>query len=90
MTTLSNELFHVYCSYKEAKEIWDSMVLKYTTENARKKNFIIGNYYCWTVSEEKDIKDQTNEYHKLLGELKTENIPLPYEFVAGILIEKLP
>lgn len=90
MTTLSNELFDVYCSYKEAKEIWDSMVLKYTAENAGKKNFVIGNYYRWTMSEEKDIKDQINEYHKLIEELKAENIPLPDEFVAGILIEKLP
>lgn len=90
MTTLSNELFDVYCSYKEAKEIWDSMVLKYTAENAGKKNFVIGNYYRWTMLEEKDIKDQINEYHKLIEELKAENIPLPDEFIAGILIEKLP
>jgi len=39
--------------------------------------------------EEKDIKDQINEYHKLIEELRAENIPLPAEFVAGILIEKL-
>ena len=68
MTTLSNELFDVYCSYKEAKEIW-AMVLKYTAETAGKKNFVIGNYYRWTMLEEKDIKDQINEYHKLIEEL---------------------
>ena len=66
------------------------MVLKYTAVNAGKKNFVIGNYYRWTMLEEKDIKDQINEYHKLIEELKAENIPLPDKFVAGILIEKLP
>jgi hypothetical protein len=39
------------------------------------------------MSKEKDIKDQINEYHKLIKELKAENIPLSDEFVAGILIE---
>jgi len=34
MSTLSNELFHVYYPCNEAKGIWDLMVLKYTTEDA--------------------------------------------------------
>ena len=38
----------------------------------------------------KDIKLQINEYHKLLEELKAEKIELPEQFVAGLLIEKLP
>jgi len=29
MSTLSNDLFDVYCPCKEAKEIWDSMFVKY-------------------------------------------------------------
>jgi len=36
MSTLSNELFHVYYPCNEAKGIWDLMVLKYTTEDAWK------------------------------------------------------
>ncbi|OMO63104.1 hypothetical protein COLO4_32715 [Corchorus olitorius] len=44
----------------------------------------------WEMSEDKDIKDQINEYHKLVDDLKSENIKLPEEFVAGLLIEKLP
>ena len=29
LTTLSNELFDVYCAYKEVKVIWESMLKKY-------------------------------------------------------------
>ena len=36
ISTLSNDLFDVYCSYKEVLEIWDSMVTKYTAEDAGK------------------------------------------------------
>ncbi|GAU35637.1 hypothetical protein TSUD_394770 [Trifolium subterraneum] len=90
LSTLSNDLFDVYCSYKEAKDIWESMAAKYTAEDAGKQKFVIGNYYRGEMVEDKDIKAQMNEYHKLLEDLKTENIILSEAFVAGILIEKLP
>lgn len=90
LSTLSDELFDVYCSYKESKAIWDSMVLKYTAEDVGKQKFVIGNFYRWEMNDEKDIKSQINEYHKLIEDLKAEKIVLQEEFVAGILIEKLP
>jgi len=39
--------------------------------------------------EDKDIKIQINEYHKLLEDIKAENIVFPDEFVSKLLIEKL-
>jgi len=47
------------------------------------------NYYRREMIENKDIKIQINEYHKLLKEIKPENILLPDEFVSELLIEKL-
>uniref|UniRef100_A0A0R0EVE1 Uncharacterized protein n=1 Tax=Glycine max TaxID=3847 RepID=A0A0R0EVE1_SOYBN len=88
-SALFNDLFNVYCSYKESKEIWDSLILKYTTEDRVRQRFIITNYYRWTMNEEKYIKVQINEYHKLLENLETENISLPNEFISELLIEKL-
>ena len=41
------------------------------------------------MNEEKYIKVQINEYHKLLENLETENISLPNEFISELLIEKL-
>ena len=38
----------------------------------------------------KDIKLQINEYHKLLEELRAEKIELLEQFVVELLIEKLP
>ena len=90
LSALSNDLFDVYCSYKEAKEIWDSLILKYTAEDVVRQRFVIGKYYRWEMIEVKDIKIQINEYHKLLEDIKAENIVLPDEFVSELLIEKLP
>lgn len=42
------------------------------------------------MKDDKDIKLQINEYHKVLEELHAEKINLLDEFVAGVLIEKLP
>jgi len=39
--------------------------------------------------EDKDIKIQINEYHKLIEDIKTESITLPDEFVYELLIKKL-
>ena len=56
----------MYCSYKEAKEIWESMITKYTTEDVGKQKFVIGKFYHREMMDDKDIKIQINEYHKLL------------------------
>ena len=84
LSSLSNDLFDVYCSYKESREIWDSLILIYIAEDVVRQRFIIANYYRWTMNNEKDIKVQINEYHKLLRDLKTED-----EFISELLIEKL-
>ena len=56
LITLSNDLFDVYCSYKEAKEIWNSMIAKYTAEDAGKQKFVVGNLDRWRMEDNKDIK----------------------------------
>ncbi|KAF7812897.1 Retrovirus-related Pol polyprotein from transposon TNT 1-94 [Senna tora] len=47
------------------------------------KKFVVGNYYRLEITDDKDIKSQTNEYQWLLEELKAEKINLPDKFVAG-------
>ena len=56
LTTLSNELFDVYCVYKEAKVIWESILRKYTAKDISKKKFVVVNYYKWEMVDNKDIK----------------------------------
>jgi len=90
LSVLSNDLLDVYASYKNAKDIWDSLILKYTVEDIVRQRFVIAKYYRWEMIEGKDIKIQINEYHKLIEDIKTKSIKLPDEFVSELLIEKLP
>ena len=89
LSALSNNLFDVYCSYKEAKYIWDSLILKYIVEDVIRQRFMIENYHRWEMIKDKDIKIQINEYHKLLEDIIVESIALPDEIVFKLLIEKL-
>jgi len=43
LSVLSNDLFDVYASYKNAKDIWDSLILKYTAEDIVRQRFVIAN-----------------------------------------------
>jgi len=66
------------------------MVTKYTVEDVGKQKIIIGKFYQWEIVDNKDIKTQINEYHRLLEDMKAENINFLEGFIAEILIEKLP
>ena len=61
------------------------MLRKYTVKDVDKQKFLIGIYYKWEMVDNKDIKLQINEYHKLLEELRAEKIEL-----LELLIDKLP
>ena len=52
------------------------MLTKYIAQDVGKQNFVVGNYYKWEMIDNKDIKLQINEYHKLLEELRAEKIEL--------------
>nr|XP_009587827.1 uncharacterized protein LOC104085489 [Nicotiana tomentosiformis] len=90
LQTISNELFDVYCSYKEAKAIWEALIKKFTTEDATKQKFIVEKFYQWQMRDDKEMNVQITEYQKLLEDLKVEGMSLPEKFAAGVVIEKLP
>jgi len=68
----------------------DSLTLKYIAKDVVGQRIIIRNYYHWEMIEDEDIQIQINKNHKLLEDIKVENITLPDGFVSKLLIEKLP
>lgn len=88
-STLTNDLFDIYCLHKENKEIWESLNKKYVVEDASTKKFGIENYLHFQMIDNKDVQSQINEYHKLQKYLKNKDIKLQEEFIARYLIEKL-
>ena len=55
LSTLSNELYDVYCSYKSANEIWTKLNHKYVNEDAGSQKYVIGNFLNFQMNDEKNI-----------------------------------
>ena len=59
---LSNSLFDIYCSYKSAKEIWEALKKKYSTEDAGTKKYVVGGFLDYKKNNDKHIMEQIHEY----------------------------
>ena len=89
LSTLTNELFYLYCQYKVAKEIWDALTKKYIVEDIGTQKYAIGNFRRFQMTEDRDVSSQIHDYHMLVNDLVIEDIKLPEPFVDGYLIETL-
>ena len=87
LSTLSNEIFYIYCQFKVAKEIWDAMNKKYILKYAKTHKYVIGNFRNFQMTENKDVSSQIHDYHLLISDLTIEDIKLLEHFVAGYLVE---
>ncbi|KAK1562687.1 hypothetical protein Q3G72_015767 [Acer saccharum] len=82
LSTLSNELYDVYCTYKTASEIWEELKRKYMVEDAGSQKYAIGNFLDFKMVDDKEVSAQIHDFHMLINDLKTEEIILPKPFVA--------
>ena len=90
-STLSNELFDIYCQFKVVKEIWDTMNKKiYILEDAGTQKYDIGNFRNFQMIEDRDVSSQIHDYHLLINDLAIEDIRLPEPFMVGYLVETFP
>ena len=86
MSTLSNELFYIYCQFEVAKEIWDAMNKKYILEDARTQKYVIVNFRNFQMTKDRDVSSQIHDYHLLINDLVIEDIKLLEPFVVGYLV----
>ena len=69
LSTISNELFYIYCQFRVAKEIWDIMNKKYILEDVGTKKYAIGNFRNFQMTEDIDVSSQIHEYHLMINDL---------------------
>ena len=55
LSTISNELFDIYCQFKVVKEIWDAMNKKYILEDAGTQKYVIGNFRNFQMADDRDV-----------------------------------
>lgn len=87
---LDNTLYGVYCDFKTAKELWESLDKKYKTEDAGTKKFFVGKFLDFKMTDSKTVMSQVQEMQVLLHDIEAEGMTLSESFQIAAMIEKLP
>ncbi|XP_073132675.1 uncharacterized protein [Henckelia pumila] len=87
---LDDTLYNVYSSVKTAKELWDSLEKKYKTENTCIKNFVVGKFLGFKMTDTKMVMSQVEEIQIILHDLLAEGMEVNETFQVTSIIEKLP
>ncbi|XP_074570564.1 uncharacterized protein LOC141827228 [Curcuma longa] len=84
LNCLADALYNVYCSKKSAKELWESLDLKYRTEDAGAKKFVVGRFLDFKMVDSKTVISQVQELQVILHEIHSEGMMLSETFQAMV------
>ena len=63
---LDNTLYNVYSPIKMARELWESLDIKYKTEDVGMKNFVMGTFLDYKMVDSKTIISQVQDLQVIL------------------------
>ena len=87
---LDNMLYNVYSVKESAKELWESLDLKYKIEDVRAKKFTIGRFLDYKMQDSKTVMIQVQEIQLIIHDLHAEGMILNEPFQVRAIIENLP
>ena len=90
MNALTDSLYNVYIDKKKDKELWESLDQKDKIEDARAKNFVMGQFLDYKMVDSKTVVSQVQELQVILHEILVEGMMLSETFQVAAIIEKLP
>ncbi|PON81118.1 Zinc finger, CCHC-type [Trema orientale] len=90
MNCLTDSLYSVYRNKKTAKELWESLDHKYTTEDTGSKKFVVGRFLDYKMVDSKTVISQVQEFQLILHEIQADGMALCEPFQVATIIEKLP
>ena len=61
MNRLHDSLYNIYCAIKTAKELWESLDLKYKIEDVRAKKFVVSRFLHFKMVDSKTVISQVQE-----------------------------
>ena len=83
-------LFDLFFIFKYAKIIWEKLEVKYGGDEAGKKKYVVGEWMCFQITDDKQIMEQVHVYENLCAEVLNENIKTCEVRQANVLIKKFP
>ena len=65
---MSNPLFDLFVNFKYAKVIWTKLGVKYGSNDARKKKYVVSKWLQFQIVDDKPIMEQVHTYENLSAE----------------------
>ena len=87
---LSDALFDIHSEALCAKELWDTLELKYITEDASSKKFLVSDFNNYKMEDSRSVTEQYNELLGIYGQFKLHKMNMDESIVVSTIIDKLP
>ncbi|XP_042027280.1 uncharacterized protein LOC121774480 [Salvia splendens] len=87
---ISDSLFDVYQNVESAKELWDSLEVKYMAEDALSKKFLVGNFINYKMVDSRPVMEQYNKLLRILGQFSQYDMKMDESIFVSSIIDKLP
>ena len=84
---LDNTLYNVYCAFNTARELWESLDIKYKTEDARLKKFVVGKFPDYKMLDSKTVINQIQDLQVILHDIHAEGMSLSESFQVVQLLK---
>ncbi|XP_070007753.1 uncharacterized protein [Nicotiana sylvestris] len=90
LSTLEDDLYNVYSAMNTSKELWDALEMKYKTEDACLKKFVVAKFLDYKMIDIKTVVTQVQELQLIFHDLIAEGMVVNEAFQVAAMIEKLP
>jgi hypothetical protein len=90
LAVLSNRLFDVYVSYKEAIKVWTELNDKYAESDNGNKSFLVASYLNFRMGDGRSVVEQIHELQLIARDLAHFECVIPESFQVNSILAKLP
>ena len=87
---MSDALFDIHSEALCAKELWDTLEMKYITEDASSKKFLVSDFNNYKIEGSRYVTEQYIELLGIYGQFKLHNMNMDDSIVVSSVIDKLP
>jgi len=74
-------------NFKSAEIIWTKLAAKYGSDDARKRNYVVGKWLQFQIIDDKSIMEQVHTYKNLCAKVLNEGVKMCEILQANVLIE---
>ncbi|KAI3753471.1 hypothetical protein L2E82_25525 [Cichorium intybus] len=87
---MSDALFDIHGDALTDKELWDTLELKYITEDASSKKFLVSDFNNYKMLDSRSVTEQFNELLGIYGQFKLHKMNMDESIAVSSVIDKLP